>query len=87
MNMDILSLRRTILLQLEAASPASLPRSTILVGLETAGFCMDLKELSSELDYLAQKGMITLSRSALSAGELRAKLSADGRDYLESGEV
>ena len=48
---------------------------------------MDLKELSSELDYLAQKGMITLSRSALSAGELRAKLSADGRDYLESGEV
>ena len=82
-----LLLRRAILAQLEAASPASLPLSTLAAGLQVCGFNADAREIAGALDYLAQKGFAELSHSAISAAHLRAKLSAAGRDYLESGEV
>ena len=82
---DELLLRRAILLQLEAASPASLPLETLAVGLEISALPSDAKTLSAALDYLAQKGLVSLSRSRIASAHIRAKLTAEGRDFLESG--
>lgn len=79
-------IRRSILLQLEAASPATLPVPTILCGLRLSGFDMDEKNLLAHLDYLEQKNMLKKIHSPISAAHIRVKLSADGRDYLESGD-
>jgi len=34
---------------------------------------------------LRQKGLVELSHSRISSAHVRAKLTAEGRDYLESG--
>jgi len=83
---DALLLRRALLLQLEAASPASLPVDTLVLGSSCAGFDCLRREILAALDYLAQKNCVELSRSSISAAHVRARLSAAGRDYLESGE-
>ncbi len=80
-----LLLRRAILLQLEAASPASLPPDALSAGLEIYALPSDPKTLSAALDYLRQKGLVELSHSRISSAHVRAKLTAEGRDYLESG--
>lgn len=82
-----LLLRRAILLQLEAASPASLPMDTLSAGLEISALPSDAETLSAALDYLFQKGLVEISRSRISSGHIRAKLTAEGRDYLESGGI
>lgn len=76
--------RRAILIQLDAAHPASVSTSVLSEGMRTAGFFFDEKSLSSEIDYLCQKNYLELSRSQISAAHVRAKLSATGKDYLES---
>ena len=81
---DDLLFRRAILIQLEAASPAALPIETVSLGMKLAGFEFDMRELEKAMDYLAQKNYISVSRSEISAAHLRAKLTAEGRDYLES---
>jgi len=77
--------RRAVLLQLEAASPASVPPETILLGLKICGVECSEKELAAILDYLSEKNFAVISRSEISASHMRAKLSAKGRDFLESG--
>ena len=77
-----LLLRRAILLQLEAASPASLPPDALS---EIYALPSDPKTLAAALDYLRQKGLVELSHSRISSAHVRAKLTAEGRDYLESG--
>ncbi len=79
-------MRRLILEQLEAASPAWLSFETMLVGLECAGLKCGKEVLVSETDYLCQKGLVEVSCSHISAAHLRAKITAKGRDYLEGGE-
>ena len=79
-------LRRAVLMQLEAASPASLPVETVMLGLSAAGLCVGERDLLKALDYLAQKNMLELVRSSISAAHVRAKLTAAGRDFLESGD-
>lgn len=76
--------RRAILIQLDAAHPASVGFSILSEGMTAAGFFFDEKSLASEIEYLAQKNYLEVSRSQISAAHLRAKLSADGKDYLES---
>ena len=82
---DKLLYRRAILLQLDAALPAGLPPNTLLEGLGISGFHKDMQILERTLDYLSQKGYIELQHSLISAGNYRAKLTAKGADYLESG--
>lgn len=86
MDSDMM-LRRVILLQLDAASPISLPTETLLNGLRAAGFNLEEKSLYVHLDYLAQKHFLHITRSPISASHIRAKLSAKGRDYLEAGDI
>lgn len=82
---DALLFRRAVLAQLEAASPASLPVETVSAGLKLAGFDFSEREFSAALEYLVEKNYALFSRSELSASHVRVKLSAFGRDYLESG--
>lgn len=79
-------LRRAALLQLEAAFPAGLSPSVLLEGLRLSGFGCDLRSLERELEYLRQKGLVDLRPSRISPSSVRASLTCDGADYLESGE-
>ena len=83
---DRLMLRRAALLQLEAAFPAGLSPSVVLEGLRLTGFECDLRELGRELEYLRQKGLVELRPSRISPSSVRASLTCEGADYLESGE-
>lgn len=73
--------RHAILLQLEAAAPASLPPDTICQGLRLAGH--DPALLPRELSYLEDKGLLASSRAELAPHHCRYRLTASGRDYLE----
>lgn len=75
--------RHAILLQLEAAAPASLPPATLVQGLALAGHGRQCRRLPQELQYLGDKGLIHACPSELSPGEMRYRLTAEGRDYLE----
>ena len=79
-----LLLRQAILLQLAAASPASLPPATLQHGAALAGFRIDEQTLQAELAYLAGKNLLQITPSALSQGLTRALLTSAGRDYLEA---
>ncbi len=83
---DNLVFRRSILLQLEAARPSFIPFDTLATGLNIAGFKFSQSDFESALDYLAEKKLVEISRSRISAGHKVAKLSAVGMEYLESGE-
>ena len=83
---DELLFRRSLLMQLEAASPASLPLPTLSAGAKLAGFEFEEGDIAAVLEYLRGKNLAEISRSKISAAHIRAKLSPDGRDYLESGD-
>lgn len=51
-----------------------------------SGFECDLRELGRELEYLRQKGLVELRPSRISPSSVRASLTCEGADYLESGE-
>lgn len=76
--------RHAVLLQLAAASPVPLPTATLQEGLRLAGHPTDENDLTTELDYLAEKGLLAATTSELASGLRRYRLSAKGRDYLES---
>jgi hypothetical protein len=73
-----------LLLQLEAASPVGLPLETLGQGLRLAGFQSAEDRLPKELDYLVGKHWVEKSSSLLNAGHWVYRLSATGRDALES---
>ena len=77
-------LLRSYLLEV-LGSPASLPPDALSAGLEIYALPSDPKTLAAALDYLRQKGLVELSHSRISSAHVRAKLTAEGRDYLESG--
>lgn len=83
---DELLFRRSLLMQLEAAYPASLPLPTLSAGAKLAGFEFRESDIASALEYLRGKSLVEISRSKISAAHIRAKLSSEGRDYLESGD-
>ncbi len=76
-------LRNAILLQLQAAYPASLPDYVLQDGLKFSGYKLTEKKLLAELEYLFELAYITRMHSELSEGEMRSKLSAKGLGYLE----
>ena len=84
MNSDLL-LRRAILLQLDAAFPASLPFCTLADGLRAAGFAVQGGALERHIEYLAQKGVLATVSSRICAGSRRTKITAAGIDYLQGG--
>ncbi len=76
-------LRHAILLQIEAASPASLPADTILQGVKLAGHRIGREILSKELQYLGGKGLLKEKPKTITKSARRYQMSADGIDYLE----
>ncbi len=78
--------RRAILFQLDAARPSSIPVETIAMGLKVGSFTFTPRDLDCALDYLSEKGLLEISRSRICASHRLVKLSANGADYLESGE-
>lgn len=75
--------RHAILLQCEAAYPASLPADTLLQGLRLSGHPADESALLREVVYLQEKGFCDVVRPELSQDLPRYRLTANGRDYLE----
>ena len=83
---NVLLFRRAILLQLDMAYPVSLSLDTISMGLKISGFNFEEKDFLSSLYYLSEKGLLDLQCSKISAEHKRAKLSAKGKEYIESGD-
>lgn len=76
-------IRHTLLLQLEAAYPVSLPQETLRQGLHLAGFDTAPTDLKKELQYLVDKGFIVPVKNELCPACRRYKLSTKGIDFLD----
>lgn len=77
--------RHLILLQLESASPRSLPLETLKQGIHLAGFEeLPKHNLEKDLAYLADKGFIEEESPLLAPSTKRYRLKAQGQDYLET---
>ncbi len=76
-------LRHAILLQLEAAAPASLPLSALRHGVRLAGHRVDDNTTLKELQYLEEKEFVREEIKIISKGVRRFHIGAEGRDYLE----
>lgn len=77
--------RHLLLLQLESASPRSLPLETLKQGVHLAGFeGFSKQSLEKELTYLKDKGLIEEESPLLAPGAKRYRLKAQGQDYLET---
>ena len=74
--------RRTLLLQLDAAYPHSLPPKTLKLGLFLAGLRIRRRFLEKELAYLQDKNFVELVSDELSPQYRRYKLSVKGIDFL-----
>lgn len=78
------AIRTALLLQLEAAAPIGLPLETLRQGLRLAGFQLEESRVAKELDYFLGKGWAEKSAALLNAGYFVFRLSASGREALES---
>lgn len=77
-------LRHALLLQLDAANPASLPLGALRTGVRLSGALADDDTLARELAYLRDKRMVVEQTGNLAHGVKRYRIAAEGRDYLES---
>ena len=84
MNISHELIRQTLLLQLEAAYPVSLPIKTLLQGILLAGIGIAKNDLIKELEYLLDKGFITLTQNELCPQQKRYKISTKGIDFLDN---
>lgn len=76
--------RQTILLVLEAAGTTPVPIDDLQRMLPLKSVRMGFTEIEKELDYLLGKGLVQAVTHDLSAGFRRWKLTATGRELLES---
>ena len=74
--------RRTLLLQLDAAYPHSLPMKTLKLGLCLSGLRIRRQFLEKELAYLHAKDFVELVPNELCPQHRRYKLSVKGIDFL-----
>ena len=77
-------LRHALLLALEAAAPASITVETLRYGAILAGYTVDEATILCDLEYLAEKGFAVHEACPIAMGVRRYRLTATGRDYLES---
>jgi len=84
MNISHELIRQTLLLQLEAAYPVSLPIKTLHQGIQLAGLGLTPNALLKELEYLQDKGFLVLTQNELCPQQKRYKLSTKGVDFLEN---
>lgn len=76
-------LLHTILIQLDAAYPASLPIETLWHGLKLSGHKFNNDIPIKELEYLLEKGFLTIISSEVCPIKKRYKLTTKGIDYLD----
>ena len=81
MNNELLL--HTILIQLEAAYPASLPIETLWYGLKLSGCKLCSDEPIKELEYLLEKGFLAIISSEVCPIKKRYKITTKGIDYLD----
>ncbi len=75
-------LRINLLRQAEAASGLGLTDGAFLVGARTQGYPTTITEVGSEIDYLADRGLLTAVTKTLSPEIRRHRINAAGRDFL-----
>jgi hypothetical protein len=78
------SVRRALLVQLEAAYPITLPIETLWQGLRIAGLPSHNETVRKELEYLLDKGFIQCLSNELCPHHRRYKLASKGIDFLET---
>ncbi len=83
MKTSKLLLRTAILLQLQAASPVSIPLKTIWCGTDFAGFKENQSQILKEMFYLEKKGFVLPQSEEISVGEVRYGLTLKAMEYLE----
>lgn len=76
--------REGILGDLAAVRPSTVPANTLLQGRRYAGIPLSEAQLTNELDYLIDKGLVEKTAAALSAGAKRYRITAAGIDHLEA---
>ena len=76
-------LRDALLAALAALAPLSAPLATLRNAARAAGFALDEKGVSAEMDYLVGKGLAEERREELSVAAVRWKLTSAGTDYCE----
>lgn len=83
---DELLFRRSLLMQLEAASPASLPLPTLSAGAKLAGFEFEEGDIAAALEYLRGKNLVEISRLENFGGaHSREALARRARTTLNGG--
>lgn len=83
-HMPLLLFRNAILLQLNAAYPASLPICTLTQGLNLAGYTQEASSALRELHYLIEKNLVQPKPALLNPAEIQYTLTATGEDYLRT---
>jgi Fe2+ or Zn2+ uptake regulation protein len=74
-------LHQNILLQLDAASPASLTLDIILKGIHVSSTQVSAEQVEKALNTLREKGLIEIQAGALNASIKRYKLSPLGQHH------
>jgi hypothetical protein len=78
-------MRNTLLIQLHDAAPSAVPVGTLWQGAKLAGFDeVSQRDVERELGFAVDKGEAEAVPHAQSAGLKRWRLTAAGRDFLES---
>ena len=78
------SIRRALLIQLEAAYPLTLPIEILWQGLQLAHLTISSERVRKELAYLTEKGFVQRRTNELCPQHIRYKLASKGIDFLES---
>lgn len=77
------AVRQMILVALHESRPVGYGADTLRRLLRAEGLNLDEVDVHNELSYLADKGLVTMRRAALSAASVRWHVTADGIDLLE----
>ncbi len=73
--------RQNLIQQLAAIGPVGMKVPALKVGARAGGFEPGDAQIDAELQYLADKGLVTAMDKAISPELKRWRITADGRDY------
>jgi len=74
--------RIALLLQADAASERGLTHKAYLIGVKAAGHHVTAEDITKELLYLADKGLLKGEDPLVSPEMTRIRITAQGRDFL-----